>query len=46
MPFSTAQYLDTNESDSHGVLVLYVIFKTRAAVFYLDLKPQGVAEWF
>ena len=24
----------------------YVMFKTRAAVFYRDLKPRGAAEWF
>ena len=24
----------------------YVVFKTRAAVFYRDLKPRGAAEWF
>ena len=27
-------------------LVLEVMFKTRAAVFYRDLKPRGAAEWF
>ena len=26
--------------------VCYVMFKTRAAVFYRDLKPRGAAEWF
>ena len=25
---------------------VYVTFKTRAAVFYRDLKPRGAAEWF
>ena len=25
---------------------LFVMFKTRAAVFYRDLKPRGTAEWF
>ena len=24
----------------------YVMFKTRAEVFYRDLKPRGAAEWF
>ena len=23
-----------------------VMFRTRAAVFYRDLKPRGAAEWF
>ena len=26
--------------------VFYVMFKTRAAVFYRDLKPGGAAKWF
>ena len=26
-------------------LKLYVMFKTRAAVFYRDLKLRGTAEW-
>ena len=25
---------------------IYVMFKTRAEVFYWDLKPRGAAEWF
>ena len=32
-----------------GILCLQirdVMFKTRAAVFYRDLKPRGAAEWF
>ena len=26
--------------------MFYVMFKTRAAVLYGDLKPRGAAEWF
>ena len=31
---------------NHDFTVHYVTFKTRAAVFYRDLKPRGAAEWF
>ena len=30
----------------HKCVDCYVMFKTRAAVFYQDLKPRGAAEWF
>ena len=37
-------------SSRHGSalrdLANQVMFKTRAAVFYRDLKPRGAAEWF
>ena len=27
-------------------VLFYIMFKTRAAVFYRDLKPQVATEWF
>ena len=28
-----------------GLYMHFIMFKTRAAMFYLDLKPRGSAEW-
>ena len=36
-------HLPINQWD---VINVYVMFKTRAAVFGRDLKPRGAAEWF
>ena len=35
-----------NEFGKLMIVTLSVMFKTRAAVFYRDLKPRGAAEWF
>ena len=41
---SACSFLMTLQSSRNRGVDL--MFKTRAAVFYRDLKPRGAAEWF